>query len=259
MNQVSHTGIEFDNLSIRYGAKTVVRDVSMHAPAGQITAMIGPSGCGKSSLLTCVNRLCELVPGCTATGDLRVEGQDVFDPRLDVVAHRCNVGMIFQRPNPFPMSIRRNIEMPLREHGMTKREERDQTVRAVLTSVGLFDEVCDRLDAPAETLSGGQLQRLCIARALALNPRVLLFDEPCSALDPMSSACVEDLIHSLRKDYTILIVTHNLAQAQRIADHIAFFWVEDSVGALIEFGETDQIFNSPREALTRSYIQGARG
>jgi phosphate transport system ATP-binding protein len=224
-----------------------------------VTALVGPSGCGKTSLLMTLNRLTDLVPSATITGRLFLGDQNVLDPQLDVIHHRRRVGMIFQKPNPFPLSIRKNLQFPLREHGIKNRGHIEQIIETTLTDVGLWNEVKDRLDTPALALSGGQQQRLCIARALALEPEVLLLDEPCSALDPISSGVVEDRISSLRARYTIVIVTHNLAQARRISDWTALFWVEKNGGRLMEYGSAQQVFESPREAITASYISGMRG
>lgn len=220
-------------------------------------ALIGPSGCGKTSFLTCLNRLIELTPNCKVSGRILLEDRDVL--ALDVIALRRQVGMLFQKPNPFPLSIMRNIEFPLREHGVRSRDEIDRIVEDVLRDVGLWDEVKDRLKAPALSLSGGQQQRLCLARALALKPKVFLMDEPCSALDPLSSEVVEDLLANLRGRYTVLVVTHNLAQAKRIADEVALFWLVDGAGQLIEFGSVAQIFASPQHTLTAAYVSGRRG
>jgi len=251
--------IRIENLSLRYGAKPALKDVSLDIYRGCITALIGPSGCGKTSFLSSLNRLTDLTPGCEVTGRIRIDTRDIHDPTVDVQALRRHVGMIFQRPNPFPLSIRRNLEMPLKEHGMRSRAALDARVEESLTKVGLWEEVRDRLDGPALALSGGQQQRLCIARALALEPAVLLMDEPCSALDPLSSAVVEDLIQSLKGQYTVVIVTHNLGQARRIANYAGFFWMEERVGTLIEFGRSQKIFGTPDHELTAAYISGARG
>lgn len=251
--------IEVDRLSLHYGGKPAFQDVTLSINKGYITALVGPSGCGKTSFLTCLNRLTDLIAGCRVSGRIRIETFDVLAPGLDVIQLRRRIGMIFQKPNPFPLSIRRNLEFPLREHGVRDRAQLTQTVETTLRDVGLWDEVKDRLDSPALALSGGQQQRLCIARSLALAPEVLLMDEPCSALDPLSSGIVEDLIVSLRERYTILIVTHNLAQARRIADHAAFFWVQHEAGQLIETGTSQQIFEEPRDPLTAAYVSGIRG
>lgn len=251
--------IRVENLSVDYAGKPVLDGVSLDIHRGCITALIGPSGCGKTSFLSTLNRLTDLIPGCRVQGRILIDGADVNDTRLDVLALRRKVGMIFQKPNPFPLSIRRNIEMPLREHGMRKRAHLDEKVERTLRDVGLWDEVRDRLDAPALALSGGQQQRLCIARALALEPSVLLMDEPCSALDPIASAVVEDLILRLRHRYTVVIVTHNLAQARRVANYAAFFWMTERVGKLIEFGRCRSLFETPAHDLTAAYVSGARG
>lgn len=251
--------IRVSNLCVCYGRQRAFHDINFSIRRGEITALIGPSGCGKTSFLQCLNRLTDLVPGCTVSGQVFVEGMDVADPRVDSIALRRHVGMLFQKPNPFPLSIRRNIELPLREHGMRKQGELKSRVESVLREVGLWEEVHDRLNSPALALSGGQQQRLCLARAIALRPRVLLMDEPCSALDPISSGVVEDLVARLRGRYTILIVTHNLAQARRIADSTAFFWADDGIGQLVEHGPTETLFNQPSDPRTRAYVEGRRG
>jgi phosphate transport system ATP-binding protein len=246
-------------LTLRYADKPAFEDVTLALARGRITALIGPSGCGKTSYLNCLNRLTDLVPRCQVSGRIRLGGLDVLDPRTDVVALRRRVGMIFQKPNPFPFSVRRNLEFPLAEHGVRDRRRRAERVETALRDVGLWDEVKDRLHAPALALSGGQQQRLCIARALALAPEALLLDEPCSALDPISGGVVEDLIVRLRERLTLLVVTHNLAQARRIADQVALLWAQDGAGRLIEYGPTRQVFEAPRQALTAEYVNGMRG
>jgi phosphate transport system ATP-binding protein len=248
-----------ERLTLRYGSKVAFENVSLPINKGCVTALVGPSGCGKTSLLMTLNRLTDLVPSARISGRLWIGDRDVLDPQLDVIHHRRRVGMIFQKPNPFPLSIRKNLEFPLREHGIGSRTEIEKIVETTLTDVGLWNEVKDRLETPALALSGGQQQRLCIARALALQPEVLLLDEPCSALDPISSGIVEDRISSLRARYTIVIVTHNLAQARRLSDWTALFWVEGNCGRLMEYGSARQIFEAPREAITASYINGMRG
>lgn len=251
--------IEIDRLSLYYGGKPAFQDVTLSINRGYITALVGPSGCGKTSFLTCLNRLSDLIAGCYVSGRITIDAFDALAPHTDVIRLRRRIGMIFQKPNPFPMSIRRNLEFPLREHGLRDRKQVAQTIETVLQDVGLWNEVKDRLDSPALALSGGQQQRLCIARSLALSPEILLMDEPCSALDPLSSGVVEDLILNLRGRYTILIVTHNLAQARRIADYAAFFWVQNGAGRLIETGTAKQIFEEPHDPLTTAYISGMRG
>ncbi len=251
--------LRIENLTLRYGDKTALEAVTLTVPPGRITALIGPSGCGKTSLLNCLNRLTDLIPGCRVSGRVRVGDLDVLDPKTDVLTLRRRVGMIFQKPNPFPFSVRRNLEFPLREHGVRDRRKLAERVETALRDVGLWDEVKDRLNGPATALSGGQQQRLCLARALALAPEVLLLDEPCSALDPISSGVVEDLIVRLRDRLTLLIVTHNLAQARRMADEAAFFWVRDGAGRLVEHGPARQLFEEPKQTLTADYITGMRG
>ena len=254
---VAHLSIK--DLSVTYGNTTVLDGVSLDIYKGCITALIGPSGCGKTSFLSTLNRLTDLILGAQVGGSIQFEATDVMDPNLDVLALRRRVGMIFQKPNPFPLSIRRNLELPLREHGIRGKEVLNQKIETALRDVGLWDEVHDRLDSPALALSGGQQQRLCIARALVLEPSVLLMDEPCSALDPISSGVVEQLIQSLRGRYTIVIVTHNLAQAKRIANYAAFFWMKERVGKLIEFGSCRPLFDTPRNPLTAAYVSGISG
>lgn len=251
--------VQVKNFSLRYGGKTALDKVTLDIYRGCITALIGPSGCGKTSFLSAINRLTDLIPDCKVDGHIHVDGNDIHDPFHNVQALRRQIGMVFQKPTPFPLSIRRNIELPLREHGVRRRSEIDAISEQVLQDVGLWDEVCDRLDSAALGLSGGQQQRLCIARALALKPKILLMDEPCSALDPIASGVVEDLIARLQGRYTIVIVTHNLAQARRIANYAAFFWVKERAGHLVEFGHCRDIFEAPVHQLTAAYVNGARG
>ncbi len=246
-------------LSLRYGRTTAFEDVTFDVHAGCITALVGPSGCGKTSFLNCINRLTDLIPTARVSGELHLGDVNLLDPRLDVIALRRRVGMVFQRPNPFPLTIRRNLDLPLREHGMRSRGRRDDAIERVLRDVGLWDEVKDRLESPALLLSGGQQQRLCVARALVLEPEVLLMDEPCSALDPLAGAVVEDLIAGLRGRVTVLIVTHNLAQARRLADWAALFWKEGDAGRLVEHGAVQRLFDSPSHELTAAYVRGRSG
>lgn len=257
LNLGSPPSIQTESLSLNYANKPAFLDVSLEIASGSITALIGPSGCGKTSFLTCLNRLVELTPKCQVSGRVLLGNQDI--KTVDVISLRRQVGMLFQKPNPFPFSIMRNIKFPLQEHGVHSREEIDFIVEDVLRDVGLWDEVKFRLKSSALSLSGGQQQRLCLARALALQPEVLLMDEPCSALDPISSEIVENLIASLRGRYTVLVVTHNLAQAKRIADNVALFWMIDGVGQLIESGSAKQIFSSPQHELTAAFVNGRRG
>ncbi len=251
--------IKVDRLSVHYGRKPAFENITLTMNRGCVTALIGPSGCGKTSFLYCLNRLTDLISDCRVTGQIKIGSMDVRSPATDVRALRQRVGMIFQKPNPFPLSIRKNIELPIREHGLRRRPQLDELRDSVLQQVGLWEEVKDRLDAPAMALSGGQQQRLCIARAIALKPDVLLMDEPCSALDPISSRVVEDLITRLRCDFTVLVVTHNLAQARRIADYAAMFWVQNGSGRLIEQGTATQIFEQPAQSITAAYMNGQAG
>ena len=248
-----------NNLSVAYRDKTVLEGVSLDIYQGCITALIGPSGCGKTSFLSTLNKLSDLTPCARVRGSVKFAGEDVLNDRVDVLSLRRRIGMIFQKPNPFPLSIWRNLELPLKEHGVHSRRQRDNKIETALRDVGLWDEVKDRLHSSALALSGGQQQRLCIARALVLQPEVLLMDEPCSALDPIASAVVEDLIISLQGRYTVVIVTHNLAQAKRVANYAAFFWMKERVGKLIEFGQCHRVFEAPAHELTAAYISGAKG
>jgi phosphate transport system ATP-binding protein len=254
-----HPLIQTEQLSLHYGEKPIFANVTLPINTGCITALVGPSGCGKTSFLSCLNRLTDLIPQCRVSGRIQMGLLDVLDSKIDAIALRRRVGMIFQKPNPFPLSIWKNLALPLHEHGIKNREQVDRIIETTLQDVGLWDEVKDRLNASALSLSGGQQQRLCMARALVLKPEVLLLDEPCSALDPISSGVVEDLIASLRGRYTQLIVTHNLAQARRIADYVALFWVQNGIGRLIEYGSVQQIFETPQDALTAAYVNGIRG
>jgi phosphate transport system ATP-binding protein len=246
-------------LGLYYGEKPAFRDVSLEIAPQRITAILGPSGCGKTSFLSCLNRMIDLIPGCRVEGSVRFRGRDIFAPSMDVTGLRRRVGLVFQKPNPFPLSIRRNLEIPLREHGLRDPAAVRAKTEEVLQAVGLWTEVQHRLGSPALALSGGQQQRLCIARALALEPDTLLCDEPCSALDPIASATIESLLSNLRKRYTIVIVTHNLAQARRISDFAAVFWAEGSAGRLLEMGPTTELFRAPSHPITAEYLSGARG
>lgn len=253
--------IQTRSLSLFYGTKPAFRDVTLAIPKGEITALVGPSGCGKTSFLSCLNRLTDMIPNCRVVGDIWLDGEAIVSLKTARRQPSLNrrVGMIFQKPNPFPFSIWKNLALPLREHGITNRAELDHIVESTLQSVGLWQEVKDRLHSSALALSGGQQQRLCIARTLALKPEVILLDEPCSALDPMSSGVVEDYIASLKGDYTVVIVTHNLAQASRIADWTACFWTQNDSGCLLEYGTTPQIFSAPIHDLTAAYVRGWKG
>ena len=237
-----------------YGAQQVLFGITLEVPDRAATAIIGPSGCGKTTLLRCLNRLHEEVPNARMRGEIRLDDEDLL--RLDPVAVRCRVGMVFQKPTPFPnLSVFENVAAGLRMLGVHRNEELDEGVAGALNHAGLWEEVEDKLDAPATSLSGGQQQRLCIARALAVRPEVLLLDEPCSALDPIATAKVESLLRELRREYALVIVTHNLAQATRLADYTAFLYL----GKLVEFGDTDQLFHRPVEKLTENYVNGRFG
>ncbi len=253
------THFQAENLSIVYRKHLALQNVNLEINKGCITALVGPSGCGKTSFLMSINRLTDLILGCQVSGRLLINETDIMAPFTDLLHLRRQVGMIFQKPTVFPFSIRKNLEIPLREHGMCDHATLASSIETSLQQVGLWDEVKDRLNQPAQGLSGGQQQRLCLARAMVLSPEILLLDEPCSALDPISSGIVEDLIVSLRGRYTVIIVTHNLAQARRIADYVALFWAVDGIGQLIEHGPAHTIFQSPQHELTSAYISGTRG
>jgi phosphate transport system ATP-binding protein len=248
--------IEVDDVDFNYRENRVLHDITLAIPPRAVTAFIGPSGCGKTTLLRCINRMNDLIDGAGISGGaIRIEGIDINAPDVDVVDLRRRVGMVFQKSNPFPKSIYENISYGLRIAGVSKRSRIDEAVEKSLRAAALWDEVKDRLDANALGLSGGQQQRLCIARALAVEPEVVLMDEPCSALDPIATAKVEELIYQLKSHYTIVIVTHNMQQAGRCSDHTAFFYL----GRLIEFGATTKIFSNPSERRTEDYITGRFG
>lgn len=247
--------IESRDLNLWYGDAQSLKSVSMDIPENKVTAVIGPSGCGKSTFLRCINRMNDLIKDCRVTGELLFGGENIYDRDVDVVAIRKNIGMVFQKPNPFPMSIYDNIAYGPRVHGIRGKHELDEVVETSLGAAALWDEVEGKLDISALDLSGGQQQRLCIARTLAVKPEVILFDEPCSALDPISTAKIEDLIGELKRDYTIVIVTHNMQQAARVSDYTAFFLL----GEMIELGKTKQIFENPEKKSTEDYITGRFG
>lgn len=256
---MNSAAIRVSGLSVSYRGLAALRAVDLEIPARRITALVGPSGCGKSSFLHSLNRLTDLISGCRVTGSIHLcDGTEISHPKADVLELRRRVGIVFQRPNPFPQSIRRNFEIPLKEHGWHRRDIPGR-IEGVLREVGLWSEVSDRLHQNAADLSGGQQQRLCIARALALEPEVILFDEPCSSLDPIASGVVEDLIRSLKDKVTVIIVTHNLAQARRIADHAAVFWVRDGAGTVVERGPAGRVFSNPADPAAASYLNEARG
>ena len=250
------SNIKFDvkNLNLHYGKFHALKDVNMEIPEKQITAFIGPSGCGKSTFLKCLNRMNDLVEGCNITGDVKLDGEDIFDG-MDVNLLRKRVGMVFQNPNPFPMSVYDNIAYGPRTHGIHSKEKLDEIVERSLKQAAIWDELKDRLKKSALGLSGGQQQRRCIARALAVEPEVLLMDEPTSALDPISTSKIEDLAMELKHDYTIIMVTHNMQQATRIADKTAFFLL----GQVIEFDDTEKMFSKPQDKRTEDYITGRFG
>ncbi len=244
-----------ERLWVYYGNTPALRDITVGIPADAITALIGPSGCGKSTFIKVLNRMNDLVPGARITGTVRLDGEDVYGPGVDPVALRRRVGMVFQRPNPFPMSIYQNVAYGPRVHGQRDERKLRQIVERSLRQAALWDEVKDKLHRPAMDLSGGQQQRLCIARALAVEPEVLLMDEPASALDPVSTAKIEELCQSLKADYTIVIVTHNMQQAARISDRTIFFLA----GEVIETGPTSSFFSTPKDRRTEDYITGRFG
>jgi phosphate transport system ATP-binding protein len=247
--------MRLNEISVFYDGVPAVREASLSIHQGEVLALIGPSGCGKTTLLRTLNRLTELTPNASHSGSITLDGDDIHE--LEDTRLRTRVSMVFQQPNPFPMSIFDNVAFALREQSRRRprRRELEPLVKQALQRAGLYEEVRDKLDSPALRLSGGQQQRLCIARAIATNPEILLMDEPCSALDPRSSAVIEDLILQLRNELAIVIVTHNLQQARRVADRVAFMYLGD----LVELGSTDQLFTAPRETRTREYIAGAFG
>lgn len=248
--------IQATGVDVFYGTKQALMAVELGIAANTVTALIGPSGCGKSTFLRCLNRMNDIIDGCRVSGSITLDGKDLYAGDVDVVALRARVGMVFQKPNPFPKSIYENVAFGPRIHGFAdSRAELDHIVEASLRRAGLFDEVHDRLDDTATGLSGGQQQRLCIARAIAVEPEVILMDEPCSALDPIATAKVEELIDELRQRYTIIIVTHSMQQAARVSQKTAFF----HLGEIVEEGETAQIFTDPQDERTQAYITGRIG
>ncbi len=250
------TRIEARDVNIFYGEKHAIKDLSIAIPDRAVSAFIGPSGCGKSTFLRAINRMNDTIPSCRMTGQVRLDGNDIHDPKLDVVQLRARVGMVFQKPNPFPKSIFENVAYGPRIHGIAaNKTELEEIVVASLKKAGLFEEVKDRLDHPGTGLSGGQQQRLCIARAIAVSPDVILMDEPCSALDPIATARIEELIDELRQNYCIVIVTHSMQQAARVSQLTAFF----HLGTLVEYGDTDEMFTAPQEKRTQDYITGRFG
>ena len=248
--------IDVQKLNFFYGAKRALEEISIQIPAHRVTAFIGPSGCGKSTFLRTLNRMNDIIAGTRAEGKILIDGQDIYAPGTDVVALRRRIGMVFQKSNPFPKSIFENVAYGIRINGLAKsRADLHERVEESLRSAAIWDEVKDRMHDSALALSGGQQQRLCIARALAVTPEILLMDEPASALDPIATQRIEELIYVLKSRYTIVIVTHNMQQAARVSDRTAFFWL----GRLIEYGQTDQIFTNPAEKLTEDYVTGRFG
>ncbi len=252
---ISNPIVVVDKLNLFYGQAQALFDVAFQIPRNQVTALIGPSGCGKSTFLRCLNRMNDLIDGVHIEGSLKLDDIEINTPTLDVIQLRRRVGMVFQKYTPFPKTIYENVVYGLRIGGITDRHALDENMERSLKRAALWDEVKDRLHASALGLSGGQMQRLCIARAVAVNPEIILMDEPCSALDPRSTARIEDLIAELRGDYTIVIVTHNMQQAGRVSNHTAFFYE----GVLIEYNRTNQIFQTPRDPRTDDYITGRFG
>ena len=253
---ITRTKMSSRGLEVFYGGKQALFGIDLDVPERAVTALIGPSGCGKSTFLRCLNRMNDTIDGCTVRGSVNIEDQDIYDRTLDVVELRARIGMVFQKPNPFPKSIYDNVAYGPKIHGLVRNKaELDEIVRHSLEKAGLLREVEDRLDEPGTGLSGGQQQRLCIARAIAVNPEVILMDEPCSALDPIATAHIEELIDELRENFTIVIVTHNMQQAARVSQQTAFF----HLGLLVECSATDEIFTSPKDERTQGYITGRYG
>jgi len=247
--------IELEAVNLSYGENHVLHDISMDIGERMVTALIGPSGCGKSTLLRCLNRMNDLIDNVKITGSIRINGQDIYGPTTDVIEVRRRIGMVFQKSNPFPKSIYENVVYGLRIAGLRDKAVLDAACERSLQGAALWDEVKDRLDESGLSLSGGQQQRLCIARAIAVEPEIVLMDEPCSALDPIATLKIEELIYRLKESYTIVIVTHNLQQAARVSDRTAFFWL----GRLVEYGKTPDMFTRPAEKLTEDYITGRFG
>jgi phosphate transport system ATP-binding protein len=253
--QITNPKLKVNGLSFYYGKYQAIKNVSMDIPANKVTAFIGPSGCGKSTLLRTFNRLYELYPGHRAEGEIRLDGDNILDSKQDLALLRAKVGMVFQKPTPFPMSIYDNIAFGVRLYEDLSRSEMDDRVEWALIKAALWKEVKDKLNQSGNSLSGGQQQRLCIARGIAIKPEVLLLDEPCSALDPISTARIEELVDELKLDYTVVIVTHNMQQAARVSDYTAYMYL----GEMIEFGATDNIFIKPKRKETEDYITGRFG
>jgi len=247
--------IEVENLNLKYGDKPALHNIYLEIPKNQATAFIGPSGCGKSTLLRCFNRLNDLIDSCTVTGEIRINGNDIYESTVDITDLRKRVGMVFQKSNPFPKSIYENVAYGARIAGISNKSQLDEIVERSINSAALWDEVKDRLDESALGMSGGQQQRLCIARAIAVEPEILLMDEPCSALDPIATGKIEDLITQLKENYTMVIVTHNMQQASRVSDYTAFMYL----GEIIEYARTEKIFLNPAKKQTEDYVSGKFG
>ena len=257
-NEMEAVAINIDALSLWYSGVQAIENVSLQIPDSQVTALIGPSGCGKSTLLRCINRRNELIPGVTLEGQIKIHGENIYEKDVDPVAVRRNVGMVFQKPNPFPKSSYENVAFGARINGY--KGNMDELVRSSLAQAALWDEVSDKLRESGLALSGGQQQRLCIARAIAVRPEVILMDEPCSALDPIATQRIEDLIRELRNTFTIVIVTHNMQQAARVSDKTAFMLAgEERIGRLVEFSPTQELFTNPSDSRTEDYITGRFG
>ena len=252
---MENSKVSIQNMDLYYGDFHALKNLNLEIPANQVTAFIGPSGCGKSTCIKSLNRMNDLIDGCKITGTIKIDGEDIYDPRTDVTLLRKRAGMVFQKANPFPMSVYDNIAYGPRVHGIKNRAKLDEIVENSLRGAALWDEVKDRLKKSALGLSGGQRQRLCIARALAVEPDILLMDEPTSALDPISTLKIEDLMEELKKDYTVIVVTHNMQQAARVADMTAFFLL----GEIIEFDKTQLMFSTPKDKRTEEYITGRFG
>jgi len=254
--ETTNTKITARNVQVHYGTSHAIKDLNVDILDKTVTAFIGPSGCGKSTFLRCLNRMNDTISVCKVSGEIKLEGEDIYDKRVDPVQLRAKVGMVFQKPNPFPKSIYDNVTYGPKIHGLTRNKaEMDEIVESSLRKAALWTEVKDRLQSPGTGLSGGQQQRLCIARAIATSPEVLLMDEPCSALDPIATAQVEELIDELRSSFSVVIVTHSMQQAARVSQKTAFF----HLGHLVEYGETGQIFTNPKDPRTESYISGRIG
>jgi len=252
--------ISAEKVNLYYGNFQALRDISLEIPTCAISAIIGPSGCGKSSFLRLINRMNDIINGVRVEGTIRLDGVSIYEPSVDVVELRKRVGMVFQKPNPFPMSVFNNIAFGPRQHGKSNKAELEEIVEKSLRQAALWDEVKDKMNNSALALSGGQQQRLCIARVLAVEPEVILMDEPCSALDPIATLKIEELMRTLAKDYTIVIVTHNMQQAARVSDVTAFFMMEeDRAGILVEYGSTSDVFTNPKDKRTEDYVTGRFG